>query len=68
LKISLAIAAPVDKGREQYLKGKHDFIVYTLRKALVNYYLGKTAGIKIDRPIGSVHPKHSDLIYPVNYG
>ena len=22
----------------------------------------------IDRPIGSVHPKHPDLIYPVNYG
>lgn len=68
LKISLAIAAPVDKGREQYLKGKHDFIVYTLRKALVNYYLGKTVEIKIDRPIGSAHPEHADLIYPVNYG
>ena len=25
-------------------------------------------GIKIDRPIGSVHPKYADLIYPVNYG
>ncbi|NLB80821.1 MAG: GrpB family protein [Clostridiaceae bacterium] len=38
LKTSLAAATPVDKGRERYLKGKHDFIVYTLRKALVNYY------------------------------
>lgn len=68
LKISLAAATPVDKGREQYLKGKHDFIVYTLRKALVNYYLGKTVEIKIDRSIGSTHPKYSDFIYPVNYG
>ncbi len=68
LKTSLAVAAPVDKGREQYLKGKHDFIVYTLRKALVNYYLGKTGEINIDRPIGSTHPKHPDLIYPINYG
>lgn len=68
LKISLASEAPVDKGREQYLKGKNDFIVYTLRKTLVNYYLGKTVKVKIDRPIGSTHPKHADLIYPVNYG
>lgn len=68
LKISLASEAPVDKGRERYLRGKHDFIVYTLRKALVNFYLGKTIEIKIDRPIGSAHPKHLDLVYPINYG
>ncbi len=68
LKVSLAQQAPVDSGREKYLNGKHDFIVYTLRKALVNSYLGKTVRIKIDRPINSVHPKHADIIYPVNYG
>ena len=68
LKISLAVATPIDKGREEYLKGKHDFIVYTLRKALVNYYLGKTVEIKIDRPMDSIHPKHDDMIYPINYG
>ncbi len=68
LKVSLSQQAPVDSGREKYLNGKHDFIVYTLRKALVNSYLGKTVRIKIDRPINSVHPKHADIIYPVNYG
>jgi len=36
LKVSLAEQAPIDSGREKYLKGKHDFIVYTLRKALKN--------------------------------
>lgn len=30
-------------------------------------YLGKTINIKIDRPLGSKHPKHG-FIYPVNYG
>ena len=30
--------------------------------------VGKTVDIKIDRPIGSNHPKHPGLIYPVNYG
>lgn len=68
LKTSLAVAAPVDNGREEYLKGKQDFIVYTLRKALVNYYLGKIVEIRIDRPMGSIHPKHDDMIYPINYG
>ena len=68
LKVSLALQAPIDSGREKHLKGKHDFIVYTLRKALVKSYLGKTVTISIDRPIGSVHPKHDDIIYPINYG
>ena len=22
----------------------------------------------VDRPLGSCHPEHPDLIYPVNYG
>lgn len=68
LKVSLARKVPVDSGREKYLKGKHDFIVYTLRKAFVKSFLGKTVKIPIDRPIGSVHPKHNDIIYPINYG
>ncbi len=69
LKVSLAEKAPIDAGREQYLKGKHDFIVYTLRKALVKSYLGKTVHIEIDRPIGYVHEKEGySLTYPINYG
>lgn len=30
--------------------------------------LGKTVTGKVDRPIGSLHPKHPDLHYPINYG
>ena len=30
-------------------------------------YLGKIVTVKIDRPMGSKHPKHG-FIYPVNYG
>ena len=30
-------------------------------------YLGKIVTVKMDRPLGSKHPKH-DFIYPVNYG
>ena len=68
LKISLALQAPIDGSREKYTGGKHDFIVYVLRKALVKSYLGKMVAIKIDRPLGSIHPKHPDVTYPINYG
>lgn len=30
-------------------------------------YIGKILDVKIDRPMGSKHPKHG-FIYPVNYG
>lgn len=30
-------------------------------------YLGKEVSVKVDRPLGSKHPKYS-TIYPVNYG
>jgi inorganic pyrophosphatase/predicted acetyltransferase len=30
--------------------------------------LGKTVKVVVDRPLGSSHPKHEDIVYPVNYG
>ncbi len=30
--------------------------------------IGKTVKVIIDRPKGSIHPKHKDIIYPLNYG
>ncbi len=30
--------------------------------------LGQTVTVIIDRPLGSCHPEHPDLYYPVNYG
>lgn len=27
-----------------------------------------TVTVKIDRPLGSYHPKYKDLYYPINYG
>ena len=34
---------------------------------LVKDYLGKKVSVVMDRPMGSLHPKHG-FIYPVNYG
>lgn len=30
--------------------------------------LGITVTVTVDRPLGSVHPEHPDIVYPVNYG
>ena len=31
-------------------------------------YLGQRVQVVIDRPLGTCHPRHADLRYPVNYG
>lgn len=30
--------------------------------------LGKIVTVTVDRPLGSCHPEHPDLYYPINYG
>ena len=30
--------------------------------------LGKIVKVVVDRPLGSVHPNHKDIVYTVNYG
>lgn len=30
--------------------------------------IGSTVRVVIDRPLGTCHPKHKDIWYPVNYG
>ena len=30
--------------------------------------IGKIVKVIVDRPLGSRHPKHKDIIYTVNYG
>lgn len=30
--------------------------------------IGQTVTVTVDRPLGSLHPEHRDMYYPVNYG
>lgn len=30
--------------------------------------IGRIVKVVVDRPLGSVHPRHPDICYPVNYG
>lgn len=47
-----------------------DDMLYSLLREDWRYTpkIGDTVAIKMDRPIGTVHPKHPDLVYPINYG
>ena len=51
----------------QNMNDIHD-AAYIARKELVKSYLGKTVTVEMDRPIGAVHPKHPEIVYPINYG
>jgi inorganic pyrophosphatase len=35
---------------------------------LLRYWLGRQVAVVIDRPKGSAHPRHPDIVYPINYG
>lgn len=37
-------------------------------RAKLKNLIGKEVTVYIDRPIGSRHPKYSDIVYEVNYG
>ena len=30
--------------------------------------IGNIVKVVVDRPLGSYHPKHKDIYYPINYG
>ena len=30
--------------------------------------IGKSVMVVVDRPMGSIHPKHKSISYPINYG
>ena len=37
-------------------------------KSADNVIIGTTVTVTVDRPLGSYHPEHKDMYYPVNYG
>ncbi len=48
----------------------NDTLIYRMPVEDKDYssILGKTVSGRIDRPLGSAHPRHPDMIYPINYG
>lgn len=42
-----------------------------LTPALAEEYksiIGRKVTVTMDRPIGAIHPKHPEIVYPINYG
>ena len=56
------IVQTVDFGIEEYNKA------IILEKRQAYKYIGEKVNIKIDRPLGTKHPKHDDFTYELNYG
>ena len=52
----------------ELLNIEQEKIVEEYRKVDACKYIGKEVYVKIDRPLGSSHPKHHNHIYLVNYG
>lgn len=50
--------------------GGKDSRVYRIDVVTMDYgdVLGTSVSGTIDRPLGSVHPRHPEMIYPINYG
>jgi len=38
------------------------------RDAAILKALGTVVTVTIDRPLGTSHPKHPSIVYPINYG
>lgn len=64
----------VDEIKKLYDDGKLvntlDYFFCSFYETELNYsnIIGKTVTGKIDRPLGTHHPIHPDIVYPVNYG
>lgn len=43
------------------------FVLYA-DKSADNVIIGATVTVTVDRPLGSYHPEHKDMYYPINYG
>ncbi len=50
------------------LSTNYNLVMDNIINDLYKEFIGNKLYIKIDRPIGSFHPKYPDTIYPINYG
>lgn len=59
-------------GEDGEKERSHYFIEATAQKEATKLdysnVIGRTVTCTIDRPLGSAHPRHADMMYPINYG
>lgn len=66
--LKLELMHQYHKDRIAYTDGKAAFIQRMLAEEGDYQTLGRIVTVTVDRPLGSTHPQHKDMIYPVNYG
>lgn len=50
-----------EKTGREHIRGENDEPDYS-------HIIGKTVCGIIDRPLGTCHPRHPEMVYPINYG
>ncbi|MBR4555439.1 MAG: methyltransferase domain-containing protein [Ruminococcus sp.] len=59
-------------GRGRWKNEKHYFIEAVIHKepSRPDYsgIIGKEVNCTVDRPLGTAHPRHPNIVYPINYG
>lgn len=64
----LGFTNAIDKGHEnEFDPSEYTLYLKDIKNINTKSYIGKTITVKIDRQMGSKHPKHG-FIYPINYG
>lgn len=44
------------------------YLYGNIRSEEIDTLIGETVKVTVDRPLGSYHPEHKDMYYPINYG
>jgi inorganic pyrophosphatase len=44
------------------------YLYGNIRIEEIDTLIGETVKVTVDRPLGSYHPEHKDMYYPINYG
>ena len=65
-----SLVSNVLKWERKYDTGSVDDLEENFMKAqmVIDSVIGRTVTVTVDRPLGSYHPKHKDMYYPINYG
>lgn len=64
----LGFTNAIDKGHgDEFDPSEYTLYLKDINSISSKFYIGKTVTAKIDRQMGSKHPKHG-FIYPINYG
>lgn len=54
--------------KEPFIRTGQNKWSFSSKAEKCNSVIGRIVTVTVDRPLGSYHPKHKDIYYPINYG